>query len=90
MKFVIAYRDIVGSPASLAFEAGDIGSALSGLRQRCIDAHNFVGEETSYRNAYPMVLVDESMVGYVLTENEGGIMVIAETDPSIMDQLETE
>jgi len=83
MKFVIAYRDIVGSAASLTFEAGDINSALSGLKQRCIDAHNFVGDETSYRNAYPMVLVDESMVGYVLIENERGVMGIAETEEEI-------
>jgi len=72
MKFVIAYRDIVGSPASLTFEASDITSALSGLKQRCIDAHNFAGEETSHRNAYPMVLVDESMTGHVLFEDADG------------------
>ena len=85
MKFVIAYRDIVGSPASLTFEASDITSALSGLKQRCIDAQNFVGDsdETPYRNAYPMVLVDESMVGHVLFEDAGGVM---KTENTIGDE----
>ena len=74
MKFVIAYRDIVGASASIAFDAESLQDALVGLKQRCIDAHNFAGEETSHRNAYPMVLVDESMVGHVLFEDAGGVM----------------
>lgn len=78
MRFVIAYRDIVGSPASLTFDAESIADALSGLKQRCIDKHSFVGETTSYRNAFPMVLVDESMAGYVLVEGDNGVMKIAE------------
>ena len=74
MKFVIAYRDIVGSPQSITFEADSFGSSLIGLRQRCIDATTFVGDsdDTPYRNAYPMVLVDESMVGHVLFEDSVG------------------
>jgi len=76
MKFVIAYRDIVGTPASITFDADSLQDALVGLKQRCIDATNFVGDpdETSYRNAYPMVLVDESMVGHVLFEDAGGVI----------------
>jgi len=78
MKFVIAYRDIVGTAASITFDADSLQGALAGLKQRCIDAHNFTGEDTSYRNAHPMVLVDESMVGHVLFEDANGVMKIEE------------
>ena len=69
MKFVLAYKDIVGGTGVLDFEAADIEEALVGLKERVI-AQSEWAEEATYRNGYPLVLVDESMTGYVLEEFE--------------------
>ncbi|MDA8620264.1 hypothetical protein N9L28_05805 [Luminiphilus sp.] len=79
MKFVLAYKDIAGATGVLSFDAEDINSALVGLKERVIEQTEWA-EDITHKNGYPLVLVDESMVGYVLAENDGGVMGIAEAE----------
>ena len=71
MKFCLAYKDIAGSTGSLTFEAGDLATALIGLKDRAMAMTEWA-DEAEFRTAYPLVLVDESMVGHILEEFEEG------------------
>lgn len=67
MRFVLAYKDIAGATGSLTFDEANLASALVGLKERAM-AKTEWADEATYKNAYPLVLVDESMTGHVLEE----------------------